>query len=217
VSTSYQAKEYYQDESVAMEYDRVRFRGIRGALVDRLEQRLLKRSMAGLRPAARVLDLPIGTGRMARRLAAAGHQVVGADVSVPMLRVARELGSEGETAHHIVRGDAEGLPFADNSFNVAVCFRLLSHLPTAARRKVLREMARVAGDRVIAVYQPHKVAAWWLLNGLLLRRPLPRYFVSPDELKREFAVCGLRPVRSHALLRGVFMERAYVLEPVASG
>ena len=42
-------------------------------------------------------------------------------------------------------------------------------------------------------------------------------FVSPDELKREFAVCGLRPVRSHALLRGAFMERAYVLEPVASG
>jgi len=75
-------------------------------------------------------------------------------------------------------------------------------------------MGRVASDRIVAVYQPHKAAAWWLVYGWLLRRPLPRHFAPPGELRREFAECGLRLVRSHALLRGVFMERAYVLEPV---
>lgn len=212
----YKAKEYYQDETVAAVYDLDRFRGIRGALVDRLEQRLLMRSMAGTHPGARVLDLPVGTGRMARRLAAAGYHVVGADISVPMLRAARELGSQTKTPTALVRGDAEGLPLADNSVDVVVCFRLLSHLPAEARRKALQEMARVASERVIAVYQPHKLAAWWALNALLLRKPVPRYFASPNELKQEFAACGLRPVRSRALLRGAFMERAYVLETLAS-
>ena len=32
-----------------------------------------------LAPASRVLDVPCGTGRIGRRLAAAGHQVVGLD------------------------------------------------------------------------------------------------------------------------------------------
>ena len=75
-------------------------------------------------------------------------------------------------------------------------------------------MARVAKERVIAVYQPHRMALWWLFYGLLLRRQLPRYFVTPSKLPTEFSNAGLQIVRSQTLLRGVFMERAYVLEPV---
>ncbi len=78
---------------------------------------------------------------------------------------------------------------------------------------VLRELGRVARTRVIVVYQPHRLAVWWLFYGLLLRRQLPRYFVAPGKLPEEFASAGLRLVRSHALLRGAFMERAYVLAP----
>lgn len=213
MSTPYEAKEYYQDDAVVAAYDQVRFRGLRGAVVDRLERRLLMKAMAGVRSEGRVLDLPVGTGRMARRLTAAGHRVVGADISAPMLRLALELARRAGEAGDLVRGDGEALPFADDSFDVAVCFRLMPHLPAGARIRLLREMARVATDRVIAVYQPHRIAAWWVLYGLLLRRPVPRHFVSPNELRREFAACGLRVARSHALLRGVFMERAYVLTP----
>lgn len=215
MAPSYEAKEYYQDEAVAAGYDSARFRGVRGALVNRLEQRLLTSLMAGVPAGARVLDLPVGTGRLARRLQTAGYRVTGADVSLPMLRVAREL--QGDGASGLVRGDAEALPFADNSFEVAVCFRLLSHLPEEARTSVLREMGRVASDRVIAVYQPHKLAAWWVLNGLLLRRPVPRHYVSAKGLAAEFASCGLTAVHSRPLLRGAFMERAYVLKHAAGG
>ncbi len=210
----YEAKEYYQREAVAAAYDRDRFRGLQGTLVDWLEQRLVLNALAGLHPGSRVLDLPVGTGRMARRLAEAGYRVVGTDISGPMLAVAQQLGSEAEDTGALARGDAEALPFADKSFDAAVCLRLLSHLPPEARLSVLREMARVT-DRVIAVYQPHKLAAWWLLNGLLLRKPVPRFFASANALQHEFTEAGLRPVRSHALLRGAFMERVYVLEPRA--
>ena len=215
MSASYEAKEHYRDEAVAAAYDRVRFRGIRGTLVDWLEQRLLMKAIQDVRPGGKVLDLPVGTGRMARRLAAAGYRVVGADVSVPMLRLARELAIEANEPAGLLRGEAETLPFADGTFDVAVCFRLLPHLPAEARTKILREMARVA-HRVVAVYQPHKVSIWWLLSGLILRRPMPRHYVSAKELEKELAGCGLRVMRSHALLRGVLMARAYVLEPAAS-
>ncbi len=207
---SYEAKEHYQQEDIASGYDAERFRGVSGFLVDWLERRLLDRAMEGVETGCRVLDLPVGTGRMARHLKSEGHRVVGADISLAMMKRAREL--SGGTAV-LARGDAESLPFADDSFDVAVCFRLLVHLPEGARLNVLRELGRVARERVVVVYQPHRLAVWWFLYGLLLRRQLPRYFVAPSQLPEEFASAGLRLIRSHSLLRGAFMERAYVLEP----
>lgn len=208
--TSYDAKEHYQQEEVASGYDAKRFRGLQGALVDWLERRLLDRAMEGLEPGRKILDLPVGTGRMARYLESQGHNAVGADISLAMMEVARRR-SGGRAK--LVQGDGESLPFGDDSVDVAVCFRLLVHLPKEARVNVLREMGRVARERVIAVYQPHRLALWWLFYGLLLRRQLPRYFVGPHDLPEEFREAGLRLVRSHSLLRGVFMERAYILEP----
>ena len=213
--TSYEAKELYQREDIAADYDRARFRGLRGAIINYLEQRLLMRAMSGVEKGARVLDLPVGTGRMSRRLHNEGYRPVGADVSVPMLSIAADLAREAGQRSVLLRADAERLPFADGSVEVAVCFRLLSHLPPEVRRRILREMGRVARDRVIAVYQPHRLSLWWLVYGFLLRRPIPRYFVSHKDLQEEFAASGLRPLNSHALLRGPFMERAYVLQPVA--
>lgn len=207
MSDTYEAKRHYQQEAIASSYDAARFHGLRGSCVNRLEQRLLLKSVAGLPPGALVLDLPTGTGRMARCLGKAGYRVVGADISLPMLREARR------SSMPLVRAEAERLPFADNTFDAAVCFRLMSHLPPDARRLVLAEMGRVARQRVVVVYQPQRAALWWLLYGLLLRTRLPRFYASPADLAREFAATGLRPLRSHALLSGVLMERAYVLAP----
>jgi ubiquinone/menaquinone biosynthesis C-methylase UbiE len=205
---TYDAKQHYQREEIAASYDDARFRGLRGAFVDWLERRMMTLAVDGLATGAQVLDLPTGTGRMARSLTQAGYRVTGADISLPMLREARRL-----AATPLLRVDAESLPLRDKSVDAVVCFRLMSHLPPEVRSVVLREMARVARERVIVVYQPHRVALWWLLYSGLLRRPLPRFYASPAALKLEFAVAGLRPVRSHSLLRGVFMERAYVLRP----
>jgi ubiquinone/menaquinone biosynthesis C-methylase UbiE len=212
MSAPYEAKQRYQDENVAAEYDAERFRGLKGWLVNTLEQRMLLRSLDGLPHGARVLDLPVGTGRLARRMAAEGYLPTGADISLAMMSVARRLAAEQHVPSDFVRGDGESLPFVDNAFDAAVCFRLLSHLPPDARVRLLREMGRVAKDRVVAVYQPHKIAAWYVLNNVVLRKRLPAYYVSAAQLVDEFAAAGLRPVRSSTLLRGAFMERAYVLE-----
>ena len=216
MTDTYEAKRHYQKPEIAKSYNAQRFRGLRGRLVNQLEQRLLLRSIEGLHlgllvqreneglpSGALVLDLPAGTGRIGHWLRDAGYRTVGADISLPMML-------EGRTADApLVRGEAERLPFADNSLDAAVCFRLMSHLPPETRVAALREMARVARQRVVAVYQPHRIALWWFVYGLLLRRNLPRYY--PANLDREFVASGVRVVRSHSLLRGVLMERAYVL------
>ncbi len=207
---TYEAKQHYQREEIASTYDVIRFRGLRGAFVNRLELGLLMRSLAGLPRGACVLDLPSGTGRLVRHLAQAGYRAVGADISLPMLREARR-----SRTIPLARADAESLPFADNSFDAVVCLRLMSHLPPEARATILHEMARVARERVVVVYQPHRAAIWWLIYGWLLRRPVPRFYASSADLRREFTAAGLQPVRSHSLLRWVFMERAYVLTPAS--
>jgi ubiquinone/menaquinone biosynthesis C-methylase UbiE len=209
VTEAYKAKRHYQRQDVAKGYDAERFRSLRGRLVNSLERRLLMQSIAGLPAGALVLDLPTGTGRMARWLADEGYRVLGADISLPMLDESRRQ-SDAAT---LVRAEGERLPLAAESVDAAICFRLMSHLPREARVAVLREMGRVARVRVVAVFQPHRIAVWWLVYGLLLRKPLPRFYVSTTGLKREFADSGLRVVRSHSLLRGLLMERAYVLAP----
>ena len=91
--TSYKAKDHYQQEEIAAAYDAERFRGLRGRSVDWLERRLLDKAMEGLEARLQVLDLPVGTGRMARYLTSKGHHVVGSDISLAMMEVGRKLGT----------------------------------------------------------------------------------------------------------------------------
>lgn len=69
-------------------------------------------------PSGRTLDVGCGEGRLARDLAALGHDVVAVDASSTMLAAAREAAPEMEL--HLA--DAAKLPFADESFELVVAF-----------------------------------------------------------------------------------------------
>jgi ubiquinone/menaquinone biosynthesis C-methylase UbiE len=69
----------------------------------------------GLEPGMRVLDVPCGTGRIARRLAKRGIDVVGVDITERFLEEARATGLAVEKA------DMRELPFFDEEFDVVVC------------------------------------------------------------------------------------------------
>lgn len=94
-------------------------------------------SMAGYD--ALVLELGIGTGRIALPVAATGCRVVGIDVSLEMLRVARA--KPGAQALHLLQGDIEQLPFADHGFDAALAVHVL-HLARDWRR-ALGEAIRI--------------------------------------------------------------------------
>jgi ubiquinone/menaquinone biosynthesis C-methylase UbiE len=88
-------------------------------------------------PSDRTLDLGCGEGRLARDLAAQGHDVVGVDASPTMLAAAQEASPEMEL--HLA--DAADLPFPDASFALVVAFMSLQDVDDLAG--AVRESARV--------------------------------------------------------------------------
>lgn len=115
------------------------------------KQRLLDLTLG--RPGSRALDLCCGTGDVAFALAARGMHTVGLDFSEPMLAVARERAQasvhEKGASVRFLKGDAQKIPFPDNSFDVVTISYGLRNL--ANMELGLREMKRVAkpGGRLL--------------------------------------------------------------------
>jgi len=105
----------------------------------------------------RALDVCCGTGDLALDLARHGMDVTGLDFSEPMLAVARRRAAEraanatGTGRLHFLAGDAQQLPFADDSFDVVTIAYGLRNLADWAAG--LREMQRVArpGGRLVVL------------------------------------------------------------------
>jgi demethylmenaquinone methyltransferase/2-methoxy-6-polyprenyl-1,4-benzoquinol methylase len=185
---------------------------ISGGLDRRWRRRTLKALAAP--PGALVLDLACGTGDFTRAARAAGHRVVGVDLSFGMLAADRSAGARAQA-------DAAHLPLADGAVDALVCGYALRNFTDLAA--CLREAARVLrpGGRAafLEVAQPdpgvlragyrvwfeHAVPA---IGGLLSDREayryLPRstaYLPTPFELRRLFDAAGFRTV-GHRMLQG---------------
>jgi ubiquinone/menaquinone biosynthesis C-methylase UbiE len=91
---------------------------------------------ANVKGGMRVLDLCCGPGMLAEGAIARGAEAVGLDFS-SVIEVARRLVPKAEFRE----GDAQQLPFPDNSFDAVLCGYGLMHVPDAG--KVLLEMLRV--------------------------------------------------------------------------
>ena len=100
--------------------------------------------------------MPCGAGRLVASLASKGR-VIGVDASEPMLCEA--AAATGYTS--LVLGDAFVLPFSDGAFAGAACVRLLHHLRSDDRRRVLAELARVTrGPFIVSYYDSATFQAW---------------------------------------------------------
>jgi SAM-dependent methyltransferase len=78
----------------------------------------------GSESGGRVLDVACGTGKLATRIAARGCWAIGVEPSREMIGLGRL--APGQTAE-VVRGIAEALPFADESFDRVTCQGSLDH------------------------------------------------------------------------------------------
>jgi ubiquinone/menaquinone biosynthesis C-methylase UbiE len=101
---------------------------------------------------ARVVEIGCGTGAIARMLGRwpGVAEVVGTDPSPILLDRARMLGAgTGGAALSFEEADGRDLPFTDDSFDVAVVHRVLSHVPEP--EAVLAEAFRVLrpGGRIV--------------------------------------------------------------------
>ncbi len=103
----------------------------------------------GVGPGEDVLDVACGTGNAALRAAGAGARVVALDLTPRLLEAGRTLAAEAGVTIDWVEGDAEALPFADESFDVVlstlgVMFTPRHHVAAAELARVLRPGGRMA-------------------------------------------------------------------------
>jgi len=118
-------------------YDRTR--GLPSEAERRLAEAVLHNTE--LRSGSRVLEIGVGTGRIALPLARNGYRYTGVDLSSEMMRALRAKPGQHRVA--LVRADATRLPFAEHVFDAVVAvhiFHLIGEWPAAMDevRRVLR-------------------------------------------------------------------------------
>jgi len=114
----------------------------------RWKQRLVK--MAAPAPGSRALDLATGTGDIAFALSAAGAEVVGLDVTLRMIELARAK-ADGAQAPRFLVGDMLALPFPAHSFDLITTGYGLRNVPDLG--VAIEEIRRVLkpGGRVLSL------------------------------------------------------------------
>lgn len=113
-----------------------------GKRADSLEKRLLEKFVQPYSPGT-MLEVGCGTGHFTRWFAELGFDVVGLDISTPMLETATKLSPDSA----YLSGDAHALPFGDSAFDVTAIVTSLEFVRDPVR--VLSEMMRVSSQAII--------------------------------------------------------------------
>src|SRR5882762_9175780 len=175
--------------AVAHEYDDVFPRHVAEHYIDK-RTRLVKEllPLGGL-----VLDVGCGTGQLGSAIASEGFDVFGVDLSASMVARARERGLVGTFA-----GVTTALPFAADSFDLALTVATLHHLETAERvATTVDEMARVVKQGGFVVLWDHNPANpyWPILMKRVPQDSGDERLVPLAELQRDIRAAGLQPER----------------------
>ena len=138
-----------------------------------------RRALASVRRRgpARVLDLATGTGDFARAAARLDPgRVVGVDVAVDMVRIARaKLGEAGGgRGADLMAGDAELLPFRDRCFDlVTVAFGARNFGSVAAGLAEAERVLRSEGEVIVLEFTEPTLPVFRQLYGFYFNRVLP--------------------------------------------
>jgi len=102
-----------------------------------------------LRKGMRVLDVCTGPGMLASSAAVRGADAIGLDFSEEAINIARR----NVPGADFQQGDAQSLPFDDNSFDAVVCGFGIIHVPSpeAALKEMIRVL-RTGGSMAISVW-----------------------------------------------------------------
>ena len=162
--------------------------------------------MAGIRPLDRVLDLACGTGDIAFEAERVGARVVGLDITLRMIELARTKRMEAGTSRFgpcFLVGDMLQLPFANNGFDVVTTGYGIRNVPHID--KALVEIARVLkpGGRMLSLDfdRPAHPLVWALyygyltcvgsLLGVLLHRDPDTYRYIPESIRTYVGAAGV--------------------------
>jgi ubiquinone/menaquinone biosynthesis C-methylase UbiE len=149
-------------------YDRTR------ALPGKAHRQVIDVLAGELQGRGRVLEVGVGTGRIALDLVRAGVPMAGLDLSLPMLRKLVD-NAGGDVALPVVHGDATTLPFPEAAFAGAVASHVFHLVPDYAR--ALAELVRVVrpgGPLLVSRGSPPRPlgdlveVAWGVIGGAVV-------------------------------------------------
>lgn len=98
---------------------------------------------------SKILDVPIGTGRLIPVLASRSLSITGVDSSAEMLAEAEECALRAGIRARLVQGDIRTLPFSGESFRLVTCVRFLNWIAIEGVEEVVRELSRVSSDMLL--------------------------------------------------------------------
>lgn len=146
-------------------------------LIEDIELNILKEYLST--SAQRVLEVGCGTGIFLKHLSKLDHDLHGLDYTEGMLRVAQMQLSNNDNSATLLHGNAENLPYSDNSFDLVYSYKVLAHVPNL--HSALNDIHRVL--------QPNGTAILEFYNKFSLRRLFHRseYYhnwLSPKEVRQ---------------------------------
>ena len=170
-----------------------------------------------------VLDVGAGSGELLRVTADWARQsnrrltAVGLELNE---RSAESINEESLRFDEIssVRGDALGLPFADNRFDYVICSLFTHHFVDEQVVKILREMGRVARRRIFVIdLNRHPIAylLYTTVGKLMLHNRLIRHDGALSIL-RSFKAGELLELGQRAGLRDLWVQRRFPYRLVLS-
>jgi SAM-dependent methyltransferase len=173
-------------------------KGLRGPSMQ--DEHRIAAELLAISPGDTVLDVACGTGNFTRgfaRAAGADGLTVGIDLSETMLARAvsdtRAAGLGDQTAY--VRGDAERLPFASDTFDAVCCFAALNLMDDPMTS--IESMARVLapGGRIALFTSARMRSPWLRFTQEMAVLPSGMRLFGVDELASALERLGFTQVR----------------------
>jgi SAM-dependent methyltransferase len=124
----------------------------------------------------------IGDARRVVNVGAGAGAYEPSSIDVVAVEPSRTMIAQRTRSERCVQGVAGHLPFADNTFDVALAVLTVHHWPDA--RAGLAEMRRVSSRQVVVTWDPSITANYWLITDYL-----------PEIVSREADLAALDAVR----------------------
>jgi ubiquinone/menaquinone biosynthesis C-methylase UbiE len=173
------------------------------------------REWLGSRAYGRVLEVAIGTGRNLPYYRP-DVTITGIELSPAMLAVARQRAEDLGRTIELHEGDAEDLPFGDESFDTVACALSLCTIPDPAAAIAEMKRVLVAGgtlllvDHIASSWPPIR-AAQWLFEQVTIRAAGEHYTRRQLPLVQ---AAGFQIEESERLKAGT-VERIHARKPAA--